>query len=219
MKPTIHTLFLLFFLCSTCFAQPKAVITGPSTGNTGDLVVLSTTGSIGDNFAWITPENLQTLVCGEGKDLAFSSGKSGSFRFILIATDREASIHFTSHTVVIGKLEPPKPPDPPDPPDPVSDLEEISRQYKPGSEPQVAALIVKNIRSTSNFIVSGLLSVEDAATLYQANISNALALRPRGSQADWESWRKAVEAEFDSLAPETVKELTIYYEQVARGLE
>ena len=51
-------------LCVTSFAQPVAKITGPKESPPGEMVVLSSTGSTGDNLKWIKPEGLQTHQVG-----------------------------------------------------------------------------------------------------------------------------------------------------------
>ena len=202
-----------FLLLTSCvFADVKAVITGPETGNPGDLVVLRNTDAIGDNFKWITPKGIQTLECSGA--LAFATGTPGTYSFLLVAADKEAAIDVATHTVVIGK---PTTPDPP-PPTPATDFAKISKDLAP-DEPAIAAKIVENIKATTEFLQNNQLSVQQAAALYQTNIGNALALRPRGSQADWLTWRKALEKEFQNTSIKDLDVLISAYNEIAKGLQ
>jgi hypothetical protein len=137
-----HLWLVAVLFCSPSLADVKAVIDGPATGNPGDLIVLNGMNSVGDGHRWVIPEGLQTLACGTAGpgQLAFASGRSGSYTFGLIVADKEAAIDFTTHTVTIaGSLPQPPPtepdqpdlpipdPDEPDQPTPVPGLEQIEK--------------------------------------------------------------------------------------------
>lgn len=64
---------LISILCfaSLCFAEsPKAVITGPTGGVPGDIILLDASGSVGDHFVWKVsrelPDGRQALIVFEG---------------------------------------------------------------------------------------------------------------------------------------------------------
>lgn len=209
----MKSILLLLLLASSAFAEVRAVITGPEQANPGDLVVLSAAESVGDNYIWIQPQHLQTFTC-DSKQLAFAVGTPGSYTFTLVAADKEAAIDYTTHTVVIGKPTPTPTPTPAPVP---NSLTEISRSTAP-NDPDTAFKIVENIESTISFIQANQLPVTEVRALFQANIGNALALRPRGSQANWMPWRKALEAEMTRVAPTTQPQLITAYKAVAAGL-
>ena len=208
----IITAFLL--LTSIALAEVKAVIEGPVTANTGDLVVLTTTGSVGENFAWIMPANIQTITCDADKQVAFASGKPGVFQFTLIAADLTASIAYTQHTVTItGGTPVPVPPDPDDP-TPAPDLTQLTKISIANTppDPNTQTLLKQSIQQVHTNIVTKCTagdcpSIEDAQFSYQSAISQALLTRPRGSQANWIGWRKAIEQAITQIKPTTVQEL------------
>jgi hypothetical protein len=83
--------------------------------------------SIGDGHRWVIPDGLQTLACGTAGpgQLAFASGRAGSYTFGLIVADKEAAIDYVTHTVKIGGSLPQPPPTDPDQPDlPIPDPDE-----------------------------------------------------------------------------------------------
>jgi len=124
----MRSLILWLILAGVCYGQPKAVIDGPTSGATGDLVVLDGSQSVGDGHKWVMPAGLQTLGCdvatGVGQ-IAFASGRPGAFTFVLIVADKTAAIDYVTHTVTIGGSGPVDPPDPPDVPTPVPDLKKL----------------------------------------------------------------------------------------------
>ena len=210
----MKTILLLLLLTSSALAEVKAVISGPETANPGDLVVLYTTDSVGDNFVWIQPPKLQVLTCDSSKSLAFAVGTPGVYTFTLIAADTTAAIDYATHTVVVGT-----PPDPtPTPtPTPVTDFATISKSTAP-ADPETATRIVDAINLTAKFLADKQPTVPEASKVYQTNIGAAFDLRPRGTQADWVPWRKALEAEFRKHTL-TVPALIGAYNQVALGLK
>lgn len=182
---------VLALLPSSLLAEAKAVIKGPESTDTGSLVVLTTEGSVGDNFKWIIPQQLQVITCDADQQLGFSSGKPGVFTFYLIAADKDAAIDYATHTVTVGKPTPPDEPDQPDEPNPVPDPEKISNDKKP-NEPVIFPLLSQRIREAATQLESSPRPLQEAIIVYRSAIEDALALRPRGSRADWGPWKKAV---------------------------
>lgn len=210
----------LALLPSLLFAQPKAVIDGPTSGNPGDLVVLSTTGSVGDNMVWVLPENLQVMACDAQAQIGFASGKPGVFVFMLIVADTDAAIDWVRHTVTIGDAGPGDPG--PTPAPDLAELTELSRQSAP-SDPETGRLLKDYITQTSANIralcaAGNCPSVEVARASYQRTIGNALGSRPRGSQSNWIDWRKPIEAKLQAYSPQTIEQLIAVMDAVAAGL-
>lgn len=195
------------------FCEVHAVISGPAQSPPGDLVVLHSTESVGDNYKWVAPPGLQTLECSG--NLAFATGKPGTYTFLLIAADKEAAIDVASHTVTVGS----PPENPADPtPTPATDFAKISSETAPDDK-ATAAQIISYIDLAEEFIVKNKLDIDAARSLYKTNIGLALSLRPRGSQTDWTNWRKALEAKFQEVLPTDVEVLIGAYKQVSLGLQ
>jgi hypothetical protein len=167
----LKALCIIALLAVTSFADVKAVIDGPSTGNPGDLIVLNGVNSIGDGHRWVIPEGLQTLACGTAGpgQLAFASGRAGSYTFGLIVADKEAAIDYVTHTVKIGGSLPQPPPTDPDQPDlPIPDPDEPDEPDQPTPVPgleQIEKLSMEKAASladstTAKSIAQGILEVD-----------------------------------------------------------
>ena len=217
---------LLTLIPATVFAEVKAVISGPTEGKTGDLVVLYTEGSKGDNFKWITPEGLQTITCDQNKQIAFASGTANKYKFILIAVDKEANIDYGIHVVTIGpSVDPsptPKPTPTPQPTPAPKELKEISNQYKP-NDPNTSQLLTKAINDAEK-VVTDLCAknqcptTNEARTTYQNNIAYALVNRPRGDQNNWTTWRTELDKFITAHPPADLNSLISYYRDIKLGL-
>jgi hypothetical protein len=163
-----HIALLAILLCSPSLADVRAVIDGPATGNPGDLIVLNGMNSVGDGHHWVIPEGLQTLACGNAGpgQLAFASGRAGSYTFGLIVADKEAAIDYVTHTVRIGGSLPQPPPTEPDQPDlPIPDPDEPEQPTPvPGLE-QIEKLSMEKAAAladstTAKSIAQGILEVD-----------------------------------------------------------
>jgi hypothetical protein len=119
------------FLCGSVFGQAAAVIEGPSKASPGELVVLNSWKSTGENYKWITPEGISTAQAGcTGIDsqIFFATPRPGSYTFLLIVTDKTAAIEYAKHTVVIGNpIAPEPPPELPTDPGDFAKLTELSK--------------------------------------------------------------------------------------------
>jgi hypothetical protein len=210
----LKTITAFLLLALPLQADVKAIIEGPTTANTGDLVVLTTGGSIGDNFVWIMPDSIQTITCDADKQVAFASGKPGVFKFTLIAADITASIAYTQHTVTIGTPTTPPENGPPDGPTPAPDLSKLTELSLANTppDPNTQAVLRQSIHQVHTNIVTqcnagACPSLAEAQVLYQTAITQALLTRPRGSQTNWIGWRKAIEAAIVQLKPTTIQDL------------
>lgn len=102
--------------------DPVAKISGPAASEPGDLVILKTTGSVGNKYKWlIHPAAIQSkaFAVENGQTLIFASRTPCDATFWLIAVaDNEVAI--AQHELKNGGGAPPEPPGPgPKPPDPV----------------------------------------------------------------------------------------------------
>lgn len=121
MKNISIVFFAWLFACTSLFAQPSAVIVGPAKVPPGELTSLSSSGSQGDNLIWITPEGLSTIRAGcelMDQQIFFATTREGIYEFILVVSDKEASMSFARHTVVVASELPTPDPDPAPQPDP-----------------------------------------------------------------------------------------------------
>ena len=114
MRKFIYSVLILLFISSSLFGQTKAVINGSSddTGVTrsavGDLVVLDATTSQGEEFGWYLLNSKKTFLVSESKrKIAFASGTTGSYSFVLVVTgpdnNGKQSNKILFHTVLIGE--------------------------------------------------------------------------------------------------------------------
>ena len=119
--------FIIALITSPLYGQAKAVITGPETGTTGDLIVLSSEDSEGSKMKvvhWDLVNSNKTCIQFDGK-VVFSSGEPGDYIFLLTVADydaefEEVTLDTTKHTVTLKGLLPQPNPNPgPEPgPDP-----------------------------------------------------------------------------------------------------
>lgn len=223
---------ILFAACSQASADVKAVVSGPKEALAGNLVVLSCAESVGDNFAWITPEGLQTLSCGDvKKDLGFAVARAGTYEFVLVAADSEANIAYAKHTVkIVGSL--PTQPDPgepeePEEPTPTPGLEKIAEQSAALSsalrDPTTTASLRDAILNADKRIV-GLCeqgqcpTFQGAMHMMKSAISHAL-LRRTDLSKDWlNGWREPINESIRQLNPQDVDSYLAVMRAVASGL-
>lgn len=213
----MRTLLLWLVLCTVAYAQPTAKIVGPSEAPAGEMVVLSSTGSVGDNLIWVKPDTLQSLQVGCSlldQQIVFATTKAGAYEFWLIVADKDAKISYARHTVVVGANpqlppdEPDKPTDPQPPTDPArwSQLQTISRT---GADRVDDATTRAKLKAS---IAAGILELEsrcatgNCPTLSEAKkfiltrIESVLLTRTgQSALVDWTAWRKSNQVELDRL--------------------
>jgi len=200
---------LIFLVCAVAAnAQTIAIIDGPSSALPGELVVLSSSNSKGDNHKWISPAGLSTAQAGceaIASQLFFATPREGSYEFILVVSDKAAAIEFTKHTVVIKTPGTPVPPpvvNPPpvvDPPKSVLEqLKDLSKQNATRlNDPATRSQLATNIKTVVAEI-KALCAANQCPTLAGAQskvvkaIESTLLARSKGVSrlADWEQgWR------------------------------
>jgi hypothetical protein len=99
-----------------------AVISGPATAPSGELVVLSSSRSVGVSYIWIIPEDKAKVADGCGgvdSQVFFATSIPGTYQFILVVSDKDAKLTYAIHHVTIPGAEglpEPGPTDPVQPP-------------------------------------------------------------------------------------------------------
>ena len=212
MKPTqiaITTWLLLSCFSAACFGQPSAVVVGPSTTAAGELTVVSSTGSKGDNLTWIRPEGLTVMQAGcelMDSQLFFATTRPGKYEFILVVADKEARIDYARHTVtVVAAGQDPTPPTDPQPPTepeqpaptpgkwvPLQDLSKTNSQRinDPQTAAAIKAAIVASVQEIEGKCASGQCPGLDAA---QRRVTGRIEQSLLGRQnrlSDWANgWR------------------------------
>lgn len=218
--------------CSTALAEVKAVIDGPKQSSPGDLIVLDGSKSVGDGHQWVIPEGIQTLACGNAGpgQLAFASGKAGTYTFGLIVADKEAAIDFVTHTVTISGTLPDPKPDPDDPiPTPVPELEKLetlsmetaAKLADASTAKALSAAILAVDKQIEVMCSNGQCpGIDTARAMMVAGIENALNARPRTSlKVNWlDGWRKPMDSAIKSLNTKDVPAYRAAMRAVASGL-
>lgn len=231
----MRSILLWLVLCAVAYAQPSAKIVGPTEAPAGEMVVLSSTGSTGDNLIWVKPDTLQSLQVGCSlldQQIVFATTKAGSYEFWLIVADKDAKISYARHTVVVGTNpqlpdEPDKPDDPQPPADPAkwSQLVTISKAGADRINDQPTRTKLKAS------IAAGILEMEskcaagDCPTLTEAKkyiltiIEHTLLSRVgQSAMVDWTQWRKGNQAELDRLGLVDLKDYLAAVKAIGSGL-
>lgn len=208
-KPLL--IVVLWLLSGIAFGQPVAKIVGPATAPPGELVVLSSQGSTGDNLVWVKPDTIQTVQAGctvLDTQVFFSTTKPGKYEFMLIAADKEARISYVKHTVEIKAGGGGTPPVDPPPPNPAkwSKLIEVSKagadQLNDGAtRARLKVSLTETLAAIQSKIDAGQsLTLYEAKLLVLTSIESVLLSRPRPlDKIDWSLWRKGNQAELDRL--------------------
>jgi hypothetical protein len=235
MKPFLT--FAIWSFCSVAFAQVEAIIVAPDKALPGELVVLNSSKSKGDNHKWITPEGISTAQAGctaIDSQVFFATPRAGSYTFYLIVSDKSASIDYAKHTVVIGDSASPPTPGPiqpvPQPGNPgdFAKLTQISRANSLAlNDPKTRASLAASLKP----VVAQLKSLCDAnqcPTLAAAQsrfigtMEAVLLARPRGESRDanWEEVWRLPNAKFisDSKITSVAKGIEAY-DAIVKGLE
>lgn len=229
----MRTILLWIALASLAFAQPSAKITGPATSPPGEMVVLSSTGTVGANLVWIKPPDLQTLQVGcsvQDTQVVFATSKPGRYEFLLIVADLEAKIDYARHVVEVkasGSTPIPPPTNPPqDPPtNPPSDSkwDGLKAASKTNADKANDAPTRSKLKAAIAALVLDLSdrlpSLADAKATYLKEVEAVLLLRSGASlAADWVSWRKGNQAELDRLGIVDTKDYISAIRAIGSGL-
>lgn len=232
MKPFLT--FAIWSLCSVAFAQVEAIIVAPDKALPGELVVLNSSKSKGDNHKWITPEGISTAQAGctsIDSQVFFATPRAGSYTFYLIVSDKTAAIDYAKHTVVVGDASLPKPdPDVPPVTQPgdFAKLTQISRTNSLAlNDPKTRASLLASLKP----VVAQLKSLCDsnqcptlaaAQSRFVGTMEAVLLARPRGESRDanWEEVWRLPNAKFISDSKITSVTTGIAaYDAIVKGLE
>jgi hypothetical protein len=220
MKPFLT--FAIWSFCSVAFAQVEAIIVAPDKALPGELVVLNSSKSKGDNHRWITPEGISTAQAGctaIDSQVFFATPRAGSYTFYLIVSDKTAAIDYAKHTVVIEGSSTPGD---------FAKLTQISRANSLAlNDPKTRASLLASLKP----VVAQLKSLCDAnqcPTLAAAQsrfigtMEAVLLARPKGESRDanWEEVWRLPNAKFisDSKITSVAKGIEAY-DAIVKGLE
>lgn len=239
INKSLLCLTVILLVSGYVVGQPVAKIVGPSQAPAGELVVLSSNGSAGDNVVWVTPESIQTVRAGctiLDTQVFFSTTKPGKYEFMLIAADKTAAIAFTKHVVTVtGSIVDPPPVDPPpvDPDDPPpvpnpakwSGLQSISKFgadkiNDTATRPKLKAAIAASVLDIEAKCAAGNCPTLDAAKEQVRKAIEGTLLTRTGVSArtDWTPWRKSNQAELDKLGVTDTKDYLGAAKAIGSGL-
>jgi hypothetical protein len=232
----IRFTLIWILLCGSVFGQASAVIEGPEKALPGELVVLNSSKSVGDNHKWITPEGISTAQAGctaIDSQIFFATPRPGSYTFVLIVADKTAAIEYARHTVVIGNPIAPEPPPelPTDPPvtnpGDFSKLLELSKENANRlSDAATKTALAKSLRQVVNAMKIECANqrcptLQAAQTRFVKAIEDTLLQRQGSSRnVDWEGNWRVPNARF--LATQTFTSSAKYLEAceaITKGLE
>jgi hypothetical protein len=222
----------LALVASTAFAQPQAVIQGPGESIVGDLVVLNSGASVGDNKVWIVDPAAsgRTIECAE--TLAFAVGTPGRYEFTLVVANKEAEIAFARHVVIVrvqGTTPPPVDPVDPVDPDPTDPPPVVPPNLKELTELSKSRAISLADNATANALAdalkaavaqSGPKPLADAKTAISAAFESTMLARTGASRdKDWlRTWRVPINEAIDKLNPTTTAQYLAAVTAVEQGL-
>lgn len=246
-RPTWNQIFIMLvgvilgLLANVAFGQPTAKITGPKDSLPGEMVVLSSTGSVGDNLRWIKPDGLQTLQVGCSlldTQVVFATNKPGAYKFTLIVADKQAAIDYVEHTVVVGGSKPgpipvPDPDTKPDPDQPTptpnpakwSGLQNISkaaadRLNDSTTRSKLKAAIAATVLDIESKCEAGNCpTVQTAMETVRRSIESVLVMRTGASaQVEWVMWRKGNQDELNRAGVVDLKDYLQAVKSIGSGL-
>lgn len=243
MRNKLASLLLALLLFTPLLAQPVANITGPAEVPPGELTLISSEGSVGDNLLWIKPEGLTVVQVGcepISQQLFFATTRVGRYEFILVVTDKDAQIAYHRHVVTIGKPPTPEPepeptpapdPDPePDPsPDPVPEpgrwgaLTSVSKgNADSANDPETRALIKrvvgKRLEELKAECNSGRCPGLESVKLAISRSMDSVILNRTDRFAAWQVWRIGNSNFFSSQPVSNVLDYFAAVEAILKGL-
>jgi hypothetical protein len=227
----MRTAMLWLFLCGSVFGQVSAVIEGPEKALPGELVVLNSSKSVGDNHKWITPEGISTAQAGctaIDSQIFFATPRPGSYTFLLIVTDKTAAIEYARHTVVIGNpIAPEPPPELPTNPGDFAKLTQLSKENATRlNDSQTKAALAKSLRQVVNAMKIECTNMrcptlQSAQSRFVKAIEDTLLQRQGSSRnVNWEEGWRVPNAKY--LATQTFTSSAKYLEAceaITKGLE
>ncbi|MEO1616502.1 MAG: hypothetical protein AAFV88_11670 [Planctomycetota bacterium] len=220
---------MMIAIGSTCSAELKLVINGPTEAKVGEAIILDTKGTVANAKNWILPESIRGKVLQCNEQLGFFPEKAGEYRIILHGTDGVV----LGHKEIVITVEPRVPPvvdEPDDPPgdkpiedDPPSagyqELEKLSHDLADEvDEPETRSKLASRLKT-----VDYDQSPEMVDQAIDQTIRRVLVERPRESDSDWQTgWFRPLIEQLSSMADDgaikDVSDLERAMEAVIRGL-
>lgn len=226
------SLLILALGATFCYAEPpKVSVSGPSSVEPGQLIVLTAIGEGASNYLWIPDADLgQVLQCNP-QTIGMASPRIGVHKVILVASSDKGEMSFVTHVLKIAKPDvpedpkpDPKPDDPkPDPPAPgpgvdYTNIHKISMEGAAKvNDPQTAQQIQLNLNRV-------LPDLAKAATVDEAKIQvtktiEAVLLFRGNKKTEWaENWRKPIFYEISKYTFKSPLEYSNAVKAFASGL-
>jgi hypothetical protein len=223
-----YCLILLLAIAGNCWAV-DAKIGGPAEAIVGDLVVLTSSESVGDNKLWIIDPAAdgRTIECNE--TLAFAIGTPGRYEFTLVVADKEAQIAYARHSVTIRQAGPvptpdpipdPKPDDPkPQPPSGVEQFEKLSKEQAAKLNDVATAVRLQKSLLDASASVRGRSLDEAKRAIGSAFEATMLQRTGASRDKDWLStWRVPINEAIAAWKPKDTAAYLAAIEATAKGL-
>lgn len=236
INKVLLALVAVLIICSDCLAQPEAKIVGPNQAPAGELVVLASTGSTGDNLVWVRPEDIQTVQAGCSlldTQIFFATTKLGKYEFMLIVADKDAKISYAKHVVEITRSAVSPTPVDPDPPvvappaDPSrwAGLQVISKSNADRLNDNAtrtrlkaalaAAVLDLDAKCAGNNCPTAQAAMESVRKAIEAVLLTRVG---QSAMIDWTSWRSANQAEMNRVRIVDVKDYLLAVKAMSAGL-
>jgi len=209
----------------------KAVITGPSSTQPGDLAIISSQGSSGAAYKWVVLPKSATgryFVSESGRQVIFASRTPGDYTFILAVAD-DNDIALAAFTLRNGTGPGPSPPSPdpvpPQPPEPgpTTPLAEYARQ-----QAIVYALPAEMRTRTAPKLADALerAAATASAGVYATTAAARAGCREASREAlgddteGWAAWNERIAKRIAANAAEltTPQDYAAVWRQLASGL-
>lgn len=223
MNRSILTLFAWLLFAELALGEAVAVITGPDESRAGAMFVLDAKDSTGEIHVWVPPEIVGENNIQCGSRFATSISKPGTYEFMLIMADKDPSISYAKHTVVVGGGSPepdePSEPDPPSPDDP--SFGSVRRASKDAAAKTSDAATIKHMIASLDVAIpklGGMTEGEARKSVGYVIEGVLLARKGQSRDADWLTWRKEVDIAVGAADPRTVSQYADAVAAINSGL-
>lgn len=234
MRRILYTVVIALF-ASVAIGAVDAKIDGPVESKAGSMFVLDAGNSTGDSHQWIVPSVVGNNYIACGDRIGTSIAEPGEYRFIVVVADKEASIDWAEHTIIIlGAIPVPIPdpnPDQPGPVDPVpppvadfGPLEALSERVAIAVADSVTAVRLAGEFQSLLVSIAAMPTVGDARAVVSLAFEKVMLQREGESRnANWlETWRRPINDELAKLSTAgaivTASQYAQAIDSVARGL-
>lgn len=209
----------------------SAVIDGPATVATGDLVKLDSARSNGSQFRWLLVNSKKTFYAADaGRVCLFASGQPGEYLFVLVVAGGDSSgrldVSMAEHRLTVGVQPGPDPPPPPTPtpivPDGAFGLTKLCYTLAlkiPQPTRGLGKQLADNFSGVASGMVAGNYADIAAANLDLRNKNAATISNVREAWLPWAAEEaKAMQALFTSGQVKSFDDCASAYRAVSSGL-